>query len=120
MAQGNGPHGLLIGEEVASTAPHTSRRLAPRAASRVAPPCAAERASVAQLVPAPSGPLMAARELLHNPLERRHRQTCTGNGVKTSTVSSTWHRLPQALRGGLFPGSTVARAAHPVPCTHRP
>jgi hypothetical protein len=67
MAQENGHHDLLIGEEVASTTPHTSHRPAHRAAPRAAPQCAAERASVAQSVPAPSGPLMAARELLRNP-----------------------------------------------------
>jgi hypothetical protein len=67
MAQENGHHDLLIGEEVASTAPHASRHPASRVAPRAAPPCAAERASVAQSVLPPSGPLMAARELLRNP-----------------------------------------------------
>jgi hypothetical protein len=55
MAQENGHHDLLIGEEVASTTPHASHHPAHRAASRAAPQ------------PAPSGPLMAARELLRNP-----------------------------------------------------
>jgi hypothetical protein len=46
--------------------PHVSRRPTSRAA-RAAPQHAAARASVAQPVPAPNGPLMAARELLRNP-----------------------------------------------------
>jgi hypothetical protein len=67
MAQENGHHDLLIGEEVASSTPHASRRPTSRVAVRAAPQRAAERASVAQSMPAPNGPLMAARELLRNP-----------------------------------------------------
>jgi hypothetical protein len=67
MAQENGHHDLLVGEEVASTMPHASCRPRSRAALRAAPQRVAERASVAQTVPPPSGPLMAARELLRNP-----------------------------------------------------
>jgi hypothetical protein len=67
MAQENGPHDPLLGEEVASSMPHTMRRPPPRAAARAAPQRAAEQASVAQSVPAPNGLLMAARELLRNP-----------------------------------------------------
>jgi hypothetical protein len=79
MAQENGHHDLLIGEEVASTTPHASRRPTSRAAPRAAPQCAAERASMAQSMPTPSGPLMATRELLRNPpgeaaLPDAHRQ----------------------------------------------
>jgi hypothetical protein len=120
MAQENGHHDLLIGEEVASTAPHASRRPASRAAPRVAPPCAVERASVAQSVPAPSGPLMAARALLRNPPGEAaspdaHRQW-------RDDVDRLLNLAQASLgsAGGLFPGSAVARAAHPVPCTHRP
>jgi hypothetical protein len=68
MAQENGHHDLLLGEEVASSTPHASRRPPPRGTARAAPQHPAERASVAQSVPAPNGPLMAARELLRNPL----------------------------------------------------
>jgi hypothetical protein len=64
MAQENGHHDLLLGEEVASSTLHASRRPASRAAARAAP---AERASAAQSVPAPNGPLVAAKELLRNP-----------------------------------------------------
>jgi hypothetical protein len=46
--------------------PHVSRRPTSRAA-RAAPQRAVARASVAQSVPAPNGPLMAGRELLRNP-----------------------------------------------------
>jgi hypothetical protein len=67
MARENGPHDLLLGEEVASFTPHTVHRLPPRAASRAAPQRAAEQASVAQSVPAQNWPLVAARELLRNP-----------------------------------------------------
>jgi hypothetical protein len=66
MAQEDGHHDLQLGEEVASMTPHVSRRPTSRAA-RAAPQRAAARASVAQSVPAPNGPLMAARELLRNP-----------------------------------------------------
>jgi hypothetical protein len=66
MAQEDGHNDLLLGEEVASTTPHVSRRPTSRAA-RVAPQRAAVRASVAQPVPAPHGPLMAVKELLCNP-----------------------------------------------------
>jgi hypothetical protein len=67
MAQKNGPHDLLLGEEVASSTPHTMRRAPPRAAARAAPQRAVERASVTQSVPTPNRPLVAARELLRNP-----------------------------------------------------
>jgi hypothetical protein len=72
MAQENGHHDLPLGEEVASSAPHASRRAPPRGAACAAPQRPAERASVAQSVPAPNGPgtdwaVMAARELLRNP-----------------------------------------------------
>jgi hypothetical protein len=66
MAQEDGHNDLLLGEEVASTMPHVSHRPTSRAV-RAAPQRAAARASVAQSVPAPNGPLMAARELLRNP-----------------------------------------------------
>jgi hypothetical protein len=66
MAQEDGHHDLQMGEEVASTTPHVSRHPASRVA-RAAPLRAAARASVAQSVPVPNGPLMAARELLRNP-----------------------------------------------------
>jgi hypothetical protein len=61
MAQEDGRHDLQLGEEVASTMPHVSCRPASRVA-RAAPQRAAARASVAQSVPAPNGPLMAARK----------------------------------------------------------
>jgi hypothetical protein len=67
MAQENGHHDLLLGEEVASSTPHASRRPPSRGAARAALQRPAERASMAQSVPAPNGPLMAARELLRNP-----------------------------------------------------
>jgi hypothetical protein len=66
MAQEDGHNDLLLGEEVASTTPHDSRRPTSRAA-RAAPQRAPARASVAQSVPALNGPLMAARKLLRNP-----------------------------------------------------
>jgi hypothetical protein len=67
MAQENGHHDLLLGEEVASSMPHASRHPPSRGAARASPQRPAERASVVQSVPAPNGPLMAARELLRNP-----------------------------------------------------
>jgi hypothetical protein len=67
MVRENGHHDLLLGEEVASSMPHATRHPPSRAAARAASQRAAERASVAQSVPAPNGPLMAARELLRNP-----------------------------------------------------
>jgi hypothetical protein len=60
-------HDHLMGEEVASSAPHASRHLPSRVAARVAPQRAAEQASMAPMQPAPNGPLVAARELLRNP-----------------------------------------------------
>jgi hypothetical protein len=67
MAQENSHHDLLLGEEVASLMPHASRRPPSRVAVRAAPQHPVEQASGAQLVPAPNGPLVAARELLRNP-----------------------------------------------------
>jgi hypothetical protein len=66
------------------------------------------------------GPLWQPGSCSATPLVRRRRQTRTDNGVTTSIASSTWRRLPQVQRGGLYPGSTVVRAAHPVLCTHHP
>jgi hypothetical protein len=106
MVRENGHHDLLLGEEVASSMPHASRHPPTRVAARAAPQRTAERASVVQSQLAPNGPLVAARELLHNPL-----------GVTTSTTSSTWHRFPQAQRGDLRLGSTIVRAVHPALCT---
>jgi hypothetical protein len=57
----------LLGEEVASSVPHASRRSPSRVAACVALQHAVEHASVALLQPAPNGPLAAARELLRNP-----------------------------------------------------
>jgi hypothetical protein len=99
MARKDGHHDLQLGEEVASTTPHVSRRPTFRVA-RAAPQRAAARASVAQSVPPPNGPLMAAREWLRNPLVKRPRPTPRGNGMTTSTAYSTWHRLPHVQRGG--------------------
>jgi hypothetical protein len=118
MAQENGHHNLLLGEEVASSMPHASHHPPPRGAARAAPQRPAERASVAQSVPAPNGPLMAARELLRNPpgeaaspdAQRQWRDDVDRllNLVQASPCSA----------GGLSPGNVVVRAAHPVLCTH--
>jgi hypothetical protein len=62
-------HDHPMGEEVASSAPHASRHLPSGAAVRVAPQLAAEQTSKAPTQPAPNGPLVAARELLRNPLD---------------------------------------------------
>jgi hypothetical protein len=67
MAQENGHHDLLLGEEVASSMPHASRRPPSRVAARAAPQRPVERAFMAQSVPASNGPLVAARDLLRNP-----------------------------------------------------
>jgi hypothetical protein len=67
MARENGPHDPLLGEEVASSMPHSMRHPPSRVATCAAPQRAAERGSVAQSVPAPNRPLMVARELLRNP-----------------------------------------------------
>jgi hypothetical protein len=48
----NGHHDLLLGEEVASSTPHASRRPPTRVAARAAPQRAAERASLVQSQPA--------------------------------------------------------------------
>jgi hypothetical protein len=60
-------HDHPMGEEVASSALHASRRLPLMVVARVAPQCATEQASKAPTQPAPNGPLVAARELLRNP-----------------------------------------------------
>jgi hypothetical protein len=62
-------HDHPMGDEVASSTPHASRRLPSRAVARVAPQRATEQASKAPMQPAPNGPLVAARELLRNPLD---------------------------------------------------
>jgi hypothetical protein len=56
-----------IGEEVASSAPLTSRRPPSRVVAPVVPQRAAGQSSWAMSQPAQNGPLMAARELLHHP-----------------------------------------------------
>jgi hypothetical protein len=73
---------------------------------------------VAQLVPAPNGPLMATRELLRNPpgeaaspdAQRQWRDDVDRllNLAQASPCSA----------GGLPPGNAVVRAARPVLCTH--
>jgi hypothetical protein len=62
-------HDHPMGEEVASSAPHASRRPPSRAVARVAPQRAAEQASWALSQPTPNEPLVVARELLCNPLD---------------------------------------------------
>jgi hypothetical protein len=120
MARENGPHDLLLGEEVASSMPHTMRRPPSRAAARAAPQRAVERASVAQSVPAPNGPLVASRELLRNP----------PGEAASPDVQRQWRddidrllnlaQAPQIQWGDLCPDNAVVRAAHPALCTlHR-
>jgi hypothetical protein len=58
-----------MGEEVASSVPQASRRPPSRVVARVSLQHAAEQASKALTQLAPNGPLVAARELLHNPLD---------------------------------------------------
>jgi hypothetical protein len=60
-------HDHPMGEEVASSAPRASRRPPSRVVASVAPQRDAEQAFRALSHPAPNGPLLAARELLHNP-----------------------------------------------------
>jgi hypothetical protein len=48
---------------------HASRHLPTRVVARVAPQRAIEHALMAPTQPAPNGPLVAARELLRNPLD---------------------------------------------------
>jgi hypothetical protein len=67
MEQGSGHHDPQLVEEVASTMPHASRHPTSRVATRAGQQRHAMRASVAQSVPVPNGPLMAARDLLRNP-----------------------------------------------------
>jgi hypothetical protein len=67
MAQEVEHHDHLMGEEVASSTPHATRRPPSRVVARAAPQRAAEHSSVALSQPVPNGPLAAARELLCNP-----------------------------------------------------
>jgi hypothetical protein len=60
-------HDHLMGEEVASSAPHASRRLLSRAVACVALLRAAKQASKTLTQSSPNGLLVAARELLRNP-----------------------------------------------------
>jgi hypothetical protein len=62
-------HDHPMGEEVASSTHRASRRPPLRVVAHVVPRRAAEQASKALSQPAPNGPLVAARELLHNPLD---------------------------------------------------
>jgi hypothetical protein len=62
-------HDHPMGEEVASSAPQASRRLPSRVVVHVALQRAAEQASMVATQPAPNVPLVAARELLRNPLD---------------------------------------------------
>jgi hypothetical protein len=119
-------HDHLMGEEVASSTPHASRRPPSRVAARVAPRRAAEHASMALSQPAPKGPLAAARELLRNHRMRQPRSTCYGNGVTTSTASSTWHRSPRlsggiCVQGASLSGRRIRFCALPISkeCTDR-
>jgi hypothetical protein len=61
----------LMGEEVASSASLASRHPPSRVVAPVARQQAAGQSSRAVSQPAQNGPLMAARELLHNPPARR-------------------------------------------------
>src|SRR5579859_6815324 len=67
MARETGHHGHTIREEVASSMPNASRRHQSRVGARASQQRAAGQASVVQPPPTPNGPLLAARELLHNP-----------------------------------------------------
>jgi hypothetical protein len=74
---------------------------------------------VAQSVLPPSGPLMADRELLRNPPGEAaspdaHRQWRDDVDRLLNLAQAS----PGSAGGGLCPGSAVARAAHPVQCTH--
>jgi hypothetical protein len=60
-------HDHPMGEEVASSVPHASRRPPSRVVVRVALQRTTEQASKVLTQPTPNGPLVAARELLHNP-----------------------------------------------------
>jgi hypothetical protein len=68
MAQEVEHHVHLMGEKVASSTPHATRRPPSRVVARAAPQRAAEHASMALSQSVPNGPLVAARELLRNPL----------------------------------------------------
>jgi hypothetical protein len=107
-------HDHPMGEEVASSMPHASRHLPSRVVALVAPQRATEQASKAPTQPAPNGPLVAARELLHNPPDP----------ADSPDVLRQWRdnvdrllNLAQAQRGDLRPGSVAIRAAHPALCT---
>jgi hypothetical protein len=56
-----------MGEEVASSALLASRRPPSRVVAPVAPQRAAGKSSMVVSQPTQNGPLMAAKELLHNP-----------------------------------------------------
>jgi hypothetical protein len=117
MARENGHHDLLLGEEVASSTPHATRRPPSRVAAHVASQRAVERASVAQSLPAPNGPLLAARELLRNP----------PGEAASPDAQRQWHddvdRLLNLAQGSpnsagdLCSDSALDRAVHPAPCT---
>jgi hypothetical protein len=118
MAQQNGHHDLLLGEEVASSTLHASRRPPSRVAARATPQRRVKRASVVQSVPVPNGLLVAARKLLRNPPDKAASPDAQRQWRDDVDASSTWHRLLQAQRGDLCPGNAVVRAAHPVLCCH--
>jgi hypothetical protein len=117
MAQENGHHNLLLGEEVASSMPHASHCPTFRVAARAAPQRAAEHASVALSQPVPNGPLVAARELLRNPPGEAASPDAQRQWRDNVDRLLTWHRFPQAQQGDLRPGSAVVRAVHPALCT---
>jgi hypothetical protein len=117
MAQENGHHDLLLGEEVASSTPHASRRPKFRAASRAAPQRAAEHTSVALSQLVLNGPLAAARELLRNPPSAAASPDAQRQWRDDVDRLLNLAQVSPGSAGDLRPGSAVIRAVHPALCT---
>jgi hypothetical protein len=109
-----------MGEEVVSSTPLASRRPPSRVVAPVAQQRAAGQFSQAVSQPTQNGPLMAARELLHNP---------PGAAASPYTLRQWRDDVDHLLNlaqvgpgsaGDLCPGSVVVRAVQPALCTpHR-
>jgi hypothetical protein len=110
-------HGHPMEEEVASSGPLASRRPPSRVAAHVAPWRAAEQASKALSQPSQNGPLMAARELLHNLLDMAASPDALSQWRDDVDRLLNLAQVTQVSAGDLCPGSVVVKAAHSNLCT---
>jgi hypothetical protein len=102
---------------VASSAPLASHRPPSRVVAPVALQRAAGQSSRAVSWPAQNRPLMAARELLHNPLDTAASPNVLRQWRDDVDRLLNLAQVTPGSVGDLCPGSAVIKAAHPALCT---